>query len=88
MRFGSVFITSYSPLFDAIGHNTPRRSVQVVGVSLHDVLIVCSVQLHILCNAVPEPPVHRAVCPFRCVAHLADCFVHGSLAFCQSAALL
>ena len=34
-----AYLTPVSPLSDAIGHNNPRCSVQVVGDSLHDVAV-------------------------------------------------
>ena len=88
MRFARASLTPVSPLSDAIGHNNPRRSVQVVGDSLHDVLCVRLGQPHISCHPGPEPPVHRTVCPFHGITHLAYCLVHGPFAFREAAVLL
>ena len=73
----------FSPLLDTIGHNNPRRAVQVVGNGLHDVLRVRLGQPDIPRDVGPEPPVHRAVSPFHRVAELANGLVHRSLAFRQ-----
>ena len=88
MRFVRASLTSVSPLSDAIGHNNPRCSVQVVGDSLHDVLCVRLGQPHISCHPGPEPPVHRTVCPFHGIAYLAYGLVHGPFAFRETAVLL
>lgn len=88
MWFSRASLTPVSPLSDAIGHNNPRRSVQVVGDSLHDVLRVRLGQPHISCHPGPEPLVHRTVCPFHGIAHLAYGLVHGPFSFREAAVLL
>ena len=79
MRFARVSLTHVfpPPLSDAIGHNNPRRLVQVVGDSLHDVLRVRLGQPHISCRPGPEPLVHRTICPVHGKAHLAYGLVHA-----------